>query len=133
MKKLGIFLGSLLLILPVIYSTLNKESDIRDNLVEASEIQDIPEETKFLLIGNRECGACNEFVPTITKSMKESDVDVYYLDTENSINSNFLNEKNINVTPTLLELDKNNQVVNRYEGVINFEDTMTILTRGEML
>lgn len=133
MKKIFILLGTLLLMLPMIYLTLNKESDVRSNVVEASEIQNIQKDTKFLLVGNSECGACKEFVPIITKSMEENDVDVYYLDTDDTENLNFLNEKNINVTPTLLELDKNNKVINRYEGVISFEDTTTILTGGEVL
>lgn len=115
----------------MVYLTMNKELDVRDNVAIAAAIEK-KQETKYVLIGNKNCGACTTFVPVVTKATKTADTEVYYMDTDDTDNFEFLDEQNIKGTPTLLKLDSNNTVLARYEGVLSLEDTEFILKGGDL-
>ncbi|MGO2962526.1 MAG: thioredoxin domain-containing protein [Carnobacterium maltaromaticum] len=131
MKRMMVFIGLFLMMLPVIYLSINKESDVRDNIALAAEINKKSDDIVYVLAGSQSCGACREFVPIITKAIKEVETEVYYLDATEPENKEFIQENKVYATPTLLKLDKNKKIISRYEGVLSLEETKNILQGKE--
>lgn len=133
MKKIAVALGIILLAAPMIFLTLNKEDDVRDQETIAAEIESNLEVVKYVLVGSKGCNACNEFAPVVTKAMEGIETKVHYLDIENDSNSDFLEKLNVKATPTFLKLDEKNQIIDRYEGVLTLDETKKILVEGSLL
>lgn len=79
--------------------------------------------------GRESCSACRVFTPTLEKAAEIAEKKVYFLDGDNLETKGFSKDYNIQVTPTLLIVEKGK--ILRYEGVLKLDETVKILTEAK--
>lgn len=85
-------------------------------------------ETFILYAGRETCPYCQQFVPVLMEAAQNQDIEViYYIDTTDPLNKDFVDDFNINVTPTTF-VYKNGMLQTTEYGYKTLTDTESFLS-----
>jgi predicted bacteriocin transport accessory protein len=97
--------------------------------ITGDEVYDMIEagETFVVYAGRDTCPYCQQYVPVLQDAAENLDLDVvYHVDTLDTLNKDFVDDENVNVTPTTY-IYKDGVLVATIVGYKNLTDTQTTL------
>lgn len=83
-------------------------------------------QSKIIFYGSENCSSCIVAKPIIQKTAKELKIQVYYMDSDDFSNSEFIEKYKISLTPTIIFLQ--NGEISTYDGNITKENVNDILS-----
>ncbi|MBL1227835.1 thioredoxin family protein [Enterococcus sp. BWB1-3] len=103
----------------------DKNQEFEEISITEVESRVAKEKDMIVYFGKNSCEACRVFTPILSEAAKRSGKKILFLDGDNFATKEFSEKYNISGTPTLIII-KNGKVL-RYEGVMELEETLSIL------